>query len=66
MWADKNRIKTPDASGHKPVFANKPPFGVSYNHINVLPHHEATNIPPIRMAVFILFIALWSKVSSDT
>ena len=33
---------------------------------NVLPHHEATNVPPICTAFFILFIALWSKVSSDT
>ena len=32
----------------------------------VLPHHEATNIPPICIAVFILFIALWGNVSSDT
>ena len=62
---EKNRIKTPDLSGKKPGFANKPPFGVSQNHIKVL-HHEATNVPPIWIAVFILFIALWGNVSSDT
>ena len=62
----KNRIKTPDSLGDKPSFADKP--HAEYHTIIYMMcyHSEATNVPPICTAVFILFIALWGKVSSDT
>ena len=65
-YIHKNRIKTPDASGDKPSFADKPRSEWHATIYIMCYHHEATNVPPICTAVFILFIALWGKVSSDT
>ena len=65
-YIHKNRIKTPDASGDKPSFADKPRSEWHATIYIMCYHRAATNVPPICTAVFILFIALWGKVSSDT
>ena len=65
MCFDKNGIKTPDASGDKQGCANKPPCGVSYKHINVLPQRGHQCSSHMHSGFYSVYRPV-GKLSSDT